>query len=115
MNASKTRTCLGCDGTGAAGVCGACKTDYCECGCWACQGSGVIEERIPASDALADAETLRLTDLDEEDVYTAREPGAWGDAVRTAGTSTHYHNRDGYRFAVRAGSAAFRAVPGLRG
>lgn len=27
--------------------------------CAACGGSGVVEERIPAADALADAETLR--------------------------------------------------------
>lgn len=49
-----TRKCEGCGGTGEIpGI----MVDF---WCQACRGRAVIDERIPASDALADAETLRL-------------------------------------------------------
>lgn len=53
---SKTRPCTACDGTGT-------EPDPVYNGlpydCAACDGSGQITDRIPASDAIADAETLR--------------------------------------------------------
>lgn len=65
--------------------------------CWVCRGSGCISDVMPASDALADAETLRpLLEIDTMEHYIGRGYSVVGTAV----TCAHF---------------AFDAIPGLRG
>lgn len=167
---SRTRTCLGCEGTGdqkpnvrpipdldcgayhwRCGTCLAANTDldgecqFCQCqglyctrwscsdqrhfvACSACQGSGVIVDRIPASDALADAETLRLHPIGEGRL---RKDPATGHKYRAMNRYLVIRDADYLATRLRAAGpdcienlayvtervtrAAFRAVPGLRG
>lgn len=117
---TNTRECKACDGRGdvccydaTVGFVGTCKSRCyrCDSACEVCDGSGQIRESIPASDAIADAETLRnqwrsmgwlesasaiSTTLKRQSIATVPD---WMIAEWTKGST----------------SAAFRAVPGLRG
>ena len=84
--------------------------------CPVCLGSGRISDRMPAADAMADAETLLNLS------YT--EPKDWAaEAWNTGGFIRWYLDRENgicepeYLAVVAesAARAAFRAVPGLRG
>lgn len=96
-----SRPCKACAGTG-----GGCLTGDMEA-CGACGGAGLIWDRTPAADALADAETLA-----RYQTHPCQFPTQWDwraepralpsdreKFVATARASAHY---------------AFRAVPGLR-
>jgi hypothetical protein len=85
--------------------------------CIACDSIGRIADRIPASDAIADAETLRLFVVLSSPIentvalFAAQE---YGDYARTSVR----HNPDVPTVKIEArgaAQAAFRAVPGLRG
>lgn len=78
--------------------------------CVPCLGSGRISERIPASDAVADAETLRLSG-------GAKWIGACAGASYAAYAHAWASDYSGFtRWTVlQDARAAFRAVPGLRG
>jgi hypothetical protein len=118
---ANTRDCRACGGTGEP-VCSWCSegihyttnfgcTDsahWPETACPVCLGSGRVEDRIPASDAVADAETLRLVaDGKVATLLRGAENGRRSVAIEYA-----YH---GQGVAKGAARAAFRAVPGLRG
>jgi hypothetical protein len=98
------RECQACDGTG--------RVPWRMCA--ACRATGRISERIPASDAIADAETLArnvcvgphgesCSSLCEAD---ASEYADSDSRVPGCIPTNHY---------AAAASAAFRAIPGLRG
>lgn len=98
--------------------------------CPVCRGAGRISDRMPAADALADAETLRLYVAVKQRAEAATinmgEPAPWTamlydlNALFCRGLSpAHYGlsyalEQDYFMGKARA-SAAFRAVPGLRG
>jgi len=115
-----TRRCEGCEGEGFVDRC-YCQTttqhmDACEGRrCLVCRGSGQVTDRIPVADALADAETLRR--------IAATAPSRkvqWFFDCAWFGTLAGGWAQKGVRAqsAIEgrlAASAAFRAVPGLRG
>lgn len=127
---AKTHECSACDGTG----CELCCFDHDHCGntsrfadccriCPVCLGSGVISDAMPVSDALADAETLRL----EAEVrwYAPRQryegigarTARWIDDAADIGRRLRAGNDTTWIAAMDAlfsARAAFRAVPGLR-
>ena len=122
MSPTKTdRACMACGGIGWVQAPDIIRdTDghvYSQALCPVCAGKRRISDRMPAADALADAETLRrvwtrrvrartLVGRAAErglDVVRMR-PWLGDEAVSLAG-----------RFATEAARAAFRAVPGLRG
>jgi hypothetical protein len=120
------RACQACDGTKP---------------CVPCAGSGRISESIPASDAIADAETLlRVASVTADSGYRrcvdgtndkrtplgrAQAEGSCAAAIfRTANTylaanAGHLLSEQApklaHRYANDAARAAFRAIPGLRG
>lgn len=101
---SATRSCLGCGGRGFYGACGTSGTDYCECSCYICLGSGQVEAKPGMRDAMADAETLRpLVEV------TARAAGN----IHYWGKTADWSHVD--VAAYDDARAVFRAVPGLRG
>lgn len=86
--------------------------------CQVCLGAGRISDRMPAKDAVADAETLFNA------VSSHVMAWAWQDLVflsyapQYAAESIHYgmgDPQDGAELARLAARAAFRAVSGLRG
>lgn len=83
--------------------------------CPVCRGAGRISDRMPAADAVADAETLRLalkiTKSGNPDCYVKG-----GFAVAALVHPGVVHQLDAaVPYAIEAARAAFRAVPGLRG
>ena len=70
--------------------------------CVACGGTGSVTDRIPAADAIADADTALLYGVGRESV-------TW--AISAQGT--HDTGSISYLY-ERAASAAFREIPGLR-
>lgn len=129
--------CSACFGTGEGNACGldhgaaTCSAhNCCNCeqtfddvrlngfACPACRGSGHISDRMPAADAMADAETLRRVArafyrgfaYQHSDIAKA---GSLSDAAFLAdGCPGTYLG--GY-WSEQAAKKAFRAVPGLRG
>lgn len=99
-----TRPCKACEGTGySALLCS--RAPRCMCmdhPCEACAGSGQVSERIPAADAVADAETLRF----------ALQDAGLGLALFYRADAFNAEPPHETRVCARA---AFRAVPGLRG
>lgn len=87
--------------------------------CPVCRGAGRISDRMPAADALADAETLRL--LWHERAEGFNLPDRFRVEHQTvalfwqAGSLGHYIPHECADSARDAARAAFRAVPGLRG
>jgi len=84
--------------------------------CRVCLGSGRISDRMPAADAMADAETLRPLSVDSDhtqlhvaDAKLAQEYG--NDA---AAWMAHESADLAATYATVAARAALRAVPGLR-
>jgi hypothetical protein len=82
--------------------------------CSVCRGVGRISDRMPAADAIADAETLRL--------YTASFRGGPHWAIRNRERALLLSlspDRASYEWApgwaAKQAHDAFRAVPGLRG
>ena len=75
--------------------------------CQVCLGVGWLSDSMPVSDALADAETLRRVKGRTGAFDPLREAAEWGEGVLSS--------TDPGGCAVYAASAAFRAVPGLRG
>lgn len=100
---SAGHACDACDGTGwAVRGCVYDRTNACP----VCLGEGRISDQMPARDALADAETLRLNQRTGRAGYETWAAGSWG---------LHFQ-QNGWLGAVElAAHAAFRAVPGLRG
>ena len=151
---ARVRECRACDGTGEAEACerqhglSTCQEhNCCDCeqtwddvrmngwSCLACEGRGTQVERIPASDAVADAEQL-ATGVWMREMWHTAEAGAIAEAVRNV--RDHWRSTDLGLYITRCmhtiydsnvslyametkriGSelarAAFRAVPGLRG
>lgn len=116
MSESKRRACLACGGT-----CGLSPFTedgfYCPDnpnGCPACDGRGWQSDQMPASDAIADAETLRLArTLAPYQTWLALQAAAFcGRSPVLFMDPTSEHAWEIGRDAARA---AFRAVPGLRG
>lgn len=119
---TRERACAACDGTGRQPAwCEPCASYHgMDRRCAACTGTGRILESIPASDAIADAETLFsaarvhydyvsgefVLNVLNEDAMTAR---LW-----QAGLLGHYISYECADSARDAARAAFRAVPGLR-
>jgi len=104
-----TRPCRACERTG-------CKFRHEGCAarshtCPACLGSGQVTDRIPAADAIADAETLRLLAL----AYFAIPLGDELDRAATHLSVQECGERFASEISYLAARAAFRAVPGLRG
>lgn len=83
--------------------------------CAACGGDGQFPARVPASDAMADAETLRLAWVDR----ARRLYGVPESFIVVFHTTAHMWRNaeilECYNSARYAARAAFRAVPGLRG
>jgi hypothetical protein len=136
-----TRTCLGCDGSGDGEyrcydarhetacplpreVCeNECDPELRGACCLACKGSGRVPECIPARDAIADAETLRIVVADQ---LAKNEPGALRNIPAAleafnAAASVEWPLRvvdsyDGNLWGAElAAHGAFLAVPALRG
>lgn len=92
--------------------------------CPVCVGAGRISDKMPVSDALADAETLIRFAADDpgnnigDAAMHARSALAWGLATyvpgRTQGAKTRKRTERVRTYSVLAARAAFRAVPGLR-
>lgn len=79
--------------------------------CPVCLGAGRFSDRMPARDALADAETLlSALKVCKHDTVQCYVDGAWASARASAGEI-----EPSGMWAERAARAAFRAVPGLRG
>lgn len=119
----RERACKACEGTGSQnprfrhrGGETAWRESRAGQACLACIGTGRVTERIPASDAIADAETLRRNSRlpgsgprFHWDVFDAENMAAWSFVTeRVNGIVT------GHPAALAAARAAFRAVPGLR-
>lgn len=110
----QSRPCKACEGTGLGaahvvsdGLCCPFGSECIDCG--ACYGSGTISERIPAADALADAETLVEIANYEPESMTARALGLIEIATSArcaCEAESHPPNT--------VARLAFRAVPGLR-
>lgn len=100
---ARTRTCLGCEGTG-------CKVQWesrPSYDCPACLGSGTVSEPDTRKDALVDVEALELNCP-----YLTEMAGQFGDlAAVMAGKGIRAES--GVQ-AKHAASAAFRAVPALK-
>lgn len=120
-----TRKCEGCGGSGHVGCArfasyhshepgrSGSKTYYhafaCDIlDCSACLGAGVVEERIPAADAMADAETLHS--VGGRAVQIRHDLDFFGFLRHPVAT----HCQSAYNIAWQVARAAFRAVPGLR-
>lgn len=115
-----TRTCLACCGTGefldpfeAEFMYGYSQDGSGDCA--ACLGSGIVVDRIPAADALADAETLRKV------LWTQPHRTRIGGYLNYCANFAARHARkafDGnyypYSWAKSAAHVALCAVPGLR-
>jgi len=106
---ARERFCEGCCG-GQRGPCGA------------CIGRGVVSDRIPAADALADAETLRRVvralplPIDAWDLIAIPDLGALRCGI--ACDPTRPFSATAAEFASDAQASAhlaFSAVPGLKG
>lgn len=112
----KQRPCRACDGRGlnhAGNYYEVTPADICA----ACDGSGRIEERIPASDAIADAETLQRWGTFSDDFVDASGFGACvvrGINDMEDGCGCFVCRRYIYNDALEAARSAFNAVPGLR-
>lgn len=136
MSTPATHPCDACDGSGAAiwlsntfwlvehirrKTCSGCQ--WCDVGrCPICLGAGSFPDRMPARDALADAETLRLYCLLVVSPETPYDLDALvvADLVLDCHMSGLLNDSPGRRewghiHAQDAARAAFRAVPGLRG
>ena len=114
MNAPKSHACDACGGTGDRGYIHLRR--YVSGGaCPVCLGSGRISDRMPISDAVADAETLlRLSCEVVKPVWANDTLSAY-----VSGKAAVYHCEiSNYLYAPirarEAAHAAFRAVPGLR-
>jgi hypothetical protein len=124
MNArDKMRECKACDGTGCvyAPEHDLCVTYDHAYRCEPCLGSGQVSERIPAADALADAETLRLIARDSlPHLWDGRSGKLTARRVVSAGWSGEHATWNlgseflALAYAMEAAEYAFRAVPGLR-
>ena len=104
---TRERTCRACDGTGnrpmAWGLCWRAKGACSEHDCLVCLGSGRILEAITVQDALADADSYLRVAMGFPLSVLDKPLWAYRHSVRS-----------GWYARMRA-SAAFRAVPGLRG
>lgn len=109
---SKTRTCLGCEGTGCAlgDLHWGAGQDHDCIACEACDSAGVQVDRIPASDALADAETFNW-------YCASRSLDGYRQVVHEELTMIPFAPSGDlvWEYSAHAARAAFRAVPGLRG
>jgi hypothetical protein len=88
--------------------------------CPVCQGSGRISDVIPAADAKADAETLRLFMLDGRHFCDLGTCEGYYLGYMDLGAGVKLYLRRGWwkravAAAPHAALAAFKAVPGLRG
>ena len=79
--------------------------------CPVCLGSGRISDRMPVSDAVADADTLWWGVLYQAYQAPALETATLGCQVAVW---IHHNESESYRLTRLAAHAAFRAVPGLR-
>lgn len=123
-----SHACDACGGSGMSTAIGV----WCPVACPVCLGAGSFPDRMPARDALADAETLRRAHDSEagnsESCWCVGPSGerhlpccdlldamAWASISRIQ-RSVHGPESDMWHGAIEESArAAFRAVPGLRG
>lgn len=105
MDTSKSHPCAACDGYGqeilVAGSFDGVVPDV-SVTCLVCLGAGRISDSMPASDAVADAETLRLNDARYDWIGHAHYALESGQII----TARQMATEDAHE--------VFRAVPGLR-
>jgi hypothetical protein len=115
---TRTRTCLGCHGTGLSCSCDPAGLPGLFCkDCPACLGSGTVTEPDSRKDAMADADTLRSIYRQHHKArgYSrtlVAKAGAGGDYIIQA---RPWLGTDGKDVGRRAAQLAFRAVPALKG
>ena len=102
--------CAGCGGSGKRATVGLPRLsqDWRDRVCLVCLGSGRISDRMPARDAVADAETLTSCLIAYGNAWKARALLNWTTWPLSSVIIDYYD-------AIHAARAAFRAVPGLRG
>ena len=76
--------------------------------CPVCLGAGSISDKMPARDAVADADTLTSCLIAYGNAWKARALLNWTTWPLNSAVIDYYD-------AIHAARAAFRAVPGLRG